>query len=183
MKNNRNSFYGLPRKVIFCKKTLISNQKPTSSIEFNHNLKSKKKTLFIDKNQISDSWKYSRIKKKINFKKREKELLKLLDRHRSNNKNYDWGVPGSGGKDSCYATHVLKYKYGMNPLTITCSLYCTKYGKENFHNWLSSCKVDNISARRDESTMKILTKLSIENLMHPFQTFILGQKFLLPKWH
>ena len=73
MKNNRKSFYGLPRKVIFCKKTLISNQKPTSSVEFNHNLNSKKKTLFIDKNQISDSWKYSRIKKKINFKKRESE--------------------------------------------------------------------------------------------------------------
>ena len=29
--------------------------------------------------------------------------------------------------------------------------------------------------------MKILTKLSIENLLHPFQTFILGQKNLAPK--
>ena len=182
MKNNIKPLYGLPRKVIFCKKTLISNQKPTSSIEFYHNLKSKKKTLFIDKNQISDSWKYSRIKKKINYKKREKELLKLLERHRSNNRNYDCIVPGSGGKDSCYATHVLKYKYGMNPLTITWSpILYTKYGKENFNNWLSNCKVDNISASRDESTMKILTKLSIENLMHPFQTFILGQKIFAAK--
>ena len=182
MKNNIKPLYGLPRKVIFCKKTLISNQKPTSSIEFYHNLKSKKKTLFIDKNQISDSWKYSRIKKKINYKKREKELLKLLERHRSNNRNYDCIVPGSGGKDSCYATHVLKYKYGMNPLTITWPpILYTKYGKENFNNWLSNCKVDNISASRDESTMKILTKLSIENLMHPFQTFILGQKIFAAK--
>ena len=182
MKNNNSPLYGLPKKVVFCKKTLISNQKPTSSIEFNHNLKSKKKTLFIDKNQISDSWKYSRIKKKINFKKREKELLKLLDRHRSNNRNYDCIVPGSGGKDSCYATHILKYKYGMNPLTITWPpILYTKYGKENFHNWLSNCNVDNISASRDELTMKILTKLSIENLMHPFQTFILGQKIFAAK--
>ena len=182
MKNNNSPLYGLPKKVVFCKKTLISNQKPTSSIEFNHNLKSKKKTLFIDKNQISDSWKYSRIKKKINFKKREKELLKLLDGHRSNNRNYDCIVPGSGGKDSCYATHILKYKYGMNPLTITWPpILYTKYGKENFHNWLSNCNVDNISASRDELTMKILTKLSIENLMHPFQTFILGQKIFAAK--
>ncbi len=182
MKNNISPLYGLPKKVVFCKKTLISNQKPTSSIEFNHNLKSKKKTLFIDKNQISDSWKYSRIKKKINFKKREKELLKLLDGHRSNNRNYDCIVPGSGGKDSCYATHILKYKYGMNPLTITWPpILYTKYGKENFHNWLSNCNVDNISASRDELTMKILTKLSIENLMHPFQTFILGQKIFAAK--
>ena len=29
--------------------------------------------------------------------------------------------------------------------------------------------------------MKKLTKLSIENLLHPFQTFILGQKNLAPK--
>ena len=182
MKNKIKSFYGLPSKVIFCKKTLISNQKPTSAIEFHHNLKSKKRTLFIDKNQISDSWKYSRIKKKINYKKREKELLKLLDRHRSNNRNYDCIVPGSGGKDSCYATHVLKYKYGMNPLTITWPpILYTKYGKENFNNWLSTCKVDNVTARRDESTMKLLTKLSVENLMHPFQTFILGQKIFAAK--
>lgn len=182
MKNNSKPFYGLPSKVIFCKKTLISNQKPTSSIEFNHSSKSKKKTLFIDKNQISDSWKYSRIKKKINFKKRERKLLKLLERHRSNNKNYDCIVPGSGGKDSCYATHILKYKYGMNPLTITWPpILYTKYGKANFNNWLSYCNVDNITASRDESTMKILTKLSIENLMHPFQTFILGQKIFAAK--
>jgi hypothetical protein len=72
------AFYGLPEKVIFCKKTLISNQLPSSTPEFTHTIKSKKKTTFIDKNFISDPWKYSRLKKKIDFKKREKELLKLL---------------------------------------------------------------------------------------------------------
>ena len=29
--------------------------------------------------------------------------------------------------------------------------------------------------------MRLLTKLSIENLLHPFQTFILGQKNIGPK--
>ena len=28
-------------------------------------------------------------------------------------------IPGSGGKDSAFTAHILKYKYGMNPLTIT----------------------------------------------------------------
>lgn len=182
MRNNIKTLYGLPRKVIFCKKTLISNQRPTSSIEFYHNKKSKKKTLFIDKNRISDSWKYSRRKKKINYKKREKELLNLLEKYRSNNRHYDCIVPGSGGKDSCYATHILKYKYGMNPLTVTWPpILYTNYGKINFNNWLSKSRVDNISAKRDEETMKILTKLSIENLMHPFQTFMLGQKIFAAK--
>ena len=37
------TFFGLPRKVIFCKKSLISNQRPNSAIEFNTNKKQKKK--------------------------------------------------------------------------------------------------------------------------------------------
>ena len=61
------TLYGLPRKVVFCKKTLISNQRPNSAIEFLHRKNTKKKTLFIDKNGISDAWKYSRLKEKINW--------------------------------------------------------------------------------------------------------------------
>ena len=171
------TFFGLPKKVVFCKKTLISNQRPNSSVEFIHNKKSKKKTLYIDRKRISDSWKYSLIKKKINFEKREKQLLKLLDKHRGKYGKYDCIVPGSGGKDSCYAAHILKYKYGMSPLTVTWSpIIYTDYGHKNFLNWVDSCKTDNITADRNEDLMIYLTKQSILNLLHPFQTFILGQK-------
>ena len=45
----------------------MSNQRPTSAIEFQHNIVSKKKTLFIDKKGISDSWKYSRYKNKLDY--------------------------------------------------------------------------------------------------------------------
>jgi len=41
--------------------------------------------------------------------------------------------------------------------------------------------VDNITWKQNGKVMKLLTKLSIENLLHPFQTFILGQKNLAPK--
>jgi hypothetical protein len=61
------TLFGLPKKVIFCKKSLISNQRPNSSIEFKHKLGSKKKTINIDKNFISDAWKYSRKKKNLVF--------------------------------------------------------------------------------------------------------------------
>ena len=30
-------------------------------------------------------------------------------------------VGGSGGKDSVFQSHILKYKYKMNPLTVTCA--------------------------------------------------------------
>jgi N-acetyl sugar amidotransferase len=170
-------YFGLPSKVKFCKKTLISNQRPSSEIEFKHNKKTKKKTLHIDKNFISDTWKYSRIKKKINYKKREEELLKLLDKHRNKHGEYDCIVPGSGGKDSCYATDVLKRKYGMNPLSVTWPpIIYTQYGFENFKNWIKTGKIANISAARNEDVLRILTQCAFKNLLHPFQSFIIGQK-------
>ena len=45
-------------------------------------------------------------KKKIDFKQREKQLLKLLKKHRGKYGEFDCIVPGSGGKDSCYAPHI-----------------------------------------------------------------------------
>lgn len=176
------TLYGLPQKIIFCKKTLISNQRPQSEIEFSHNIKTKKKTLNIDSNKVSDSWKYSRMKLKIDYKLREKELIKLLEKHRGKYGEYDCIVPGSGGKDSCFASHILKYKYGMNPLTVTWPpIIYTKYGLDNFKNWLKFGNHPNISAKRSEKVMKFLTKKSIVNLLHPFQTFMLGQKIFATK--
>lgn len=171
------AFYGLPNKVRFCKKTLISNQRPNSELEFKHNIKTKKKTINIDKNGLSDAWKYSLEKKKIDFKKREIKLLRLLDKHRGKHGKYDCVVPGSGGKDSCYASHILKFKYGMNPLTVTWPpILYTTYGYKNFKNWLKTGNLDNITGKRNEKLMSFLTSSSIKNLLHPFQTFILGQK-------
>ena len=45
----------------------------------------------------------------------------------------------------------------------------------------SISEFDNVSFRPNGMVQKQLTKLSIENLLHPFQTFILGQKNLAPK--
>ena len=78
--------------------------------------------------------------------------------------------------------HILKYKYGMNPLTITWSpIMYTDYGYENWKNWIGIGGFDNMLFTRNGEVMKKLTKLSIENLFHPFQTFILGQKNFAPK--
>ena len=108
-------------------------------------------------------------------------MLKLLDKYRGKGK-YDCIVPGSGGKDSCYAAHVLKFKYGMNPLTVTWPpILYTSYGLKNFKNWNNSGNFKNISAKRNENLFNVLTRLSIINLLHPFQTFILGQKNFAPK--
>lgn len=176
------AFYGLPSEVSFCKKCVMSNQKPNSTPEFKHKLTNKKSTLEIDNDGVCSACKVAEKKEKIDWESREKELLKLLDKYRKNDGSYDCLVPGSGGKDSAYQSHVLKYKYGMNPLTVTWPPFMyTDYGYENFKNWLDIGGFDNISYHRNGKVLKLLTKLSIENLFHPFQTFILGQMNIAPR--
>jgi N-acetyl sugar amidotransferase len=180
-KNQLEAYYGLPNEVTFCTKCVMSNQRPTSAVEFKHTKESKKTTMNFDDEGICDACKTAEIKDNIDWGMREEELIKLLDKHRKNDGSYDCLVPGSGGKDSAYQAHVLKYKYNMNPLTVTWPpILYTDYGLKNWRNWLDS-GFDNISFYRNGKVMKLLTRLSIENLLHPFQTFILGQKNLAPK--
>ena len=173
--------YGLPSEVKFCKRCVMSNQRPASEIEFKHSINTKKKTLNFDEEGICDACRNAEQKEKIDWKKREEELLQLLDKYRSKDGSYDCMVPGSGGKDSAMQSHILKYKYGMNPLTITWPpILYTDYGYKNWKNWINS-GFDNVTFTPNGKVMNLLTKLSIENLMHPFQTFMLGQKNLAPK--
>ena len=159
----------------------MSNQRPTSSIEFKHTLETKKNTLNFNEDRICDACRFSESKSKIDWDLREKELNELLSKYRKNDGGYDCLVPGSGGKDSAYQAHILKTKYKMNPLTVTWPpILYTEYGYRNWKNWIDS-GFDNISFTRNGEVMKLLTKLSIENIFHPFQTFILGQKNLAPK--
>lgn len=176
------AYYGLPAEVRFCKNCVMSNQRPASTVEFKHTIDSRKKTLALDSEGICDACHVARQKELIDWKSREGDLLRLLDTYRSSDNSYDCIVPGSGGKDSAYQAHVLKYKYGMNPLTITWPpILYTEYGYQNWKNWIDVGGFDNLSFTRNGRVMKLLTRLSIENLFHPFQTFILGQKNLGPR--
>ncbi len=176
--------FNLPKDVIFCKKCVMSNQRPASIPEFTHRFDRRGAVyLKINEDGICDACKHAEIKNsKINWEVREKELLKLLDKYRKSNGDHDCIVPGSGWKDSAFQAHILKSKYGMNPLTITWPpIIYTEYGYENFKNWVEIGGFDNITFKPNGIAMKKLTQLSIINLLHPFQTFILGQKNLAPK--
>jgi N-acetyl sugar amidotransferase len=182
MTDLKEAYYGLPSEIKFCTKCVMSNQKPNSHQEFKHKLEDKKSTLGLDEDGVCSACRIAESKEEINWELREQELLKLLDKHRKSDGSYDCLIPGSGGKDSAYQAHVLKYKYGMNPLTVTWPpIMYTDYGYENFMNWLDVGGFDNISYNRNGRVLKLLTKLSIENLFHPFQTFILGQMNMAPK--
>jgi N-acetyl sugar amidotransferase len=176
------AYYGLPSRVTFCKRCVMSNQRPSSYPEFRHTKDRKTPTLHIDDDGICDACRYAEKKEGIDWQAREQELRTLLNKYRRDDGYYDCLVPGSGGKDSGYAAHVLKYKYGMHPLTVTWppTLY-TEYGWANFRNWIEVGGFDNVTFKPNGKVHRLLTNLAIENLLHPFQTFILGQKNVAPK--
>lgn len=174
--------YGLPRQVKFCKLCVMSNQRPNSAIEYQHNTSTKKVTINFNENDICDACLVAKRKEKeIDWAAREEQLIELCNRFRKNDGSYDCIVPGSGGKDSFYASHLLKYKYGMHPLTVTWSPHIyTSWGWKNFQSWIQA-GFDNCLVTPNGRVHRLLTRLAVENLFHPFQPFILGQKALAPK--
>jgi N-acetyl sugar amidotransferase len=179
---NPPAMYGLPKSVFFCSVCAVSNQRPNSAVEFKHTIQSNKKTINFDDDGVCDACRTAQKKAQdVDWNERESELRKLCDRFRSRNGSYDCLVPGSGGKDSFFQSWILKYKYGMNPLTVTWapSIY-TDWGRRNFDAWIHS-GMDNYLMTASGRSKRLLTRLAVENLFHPFQPFIVGQKAFAPK--
>jgi len=175
------AYYGLPSDVRFCTRCVISNQRPSSTVEFK-NKGNKKSTIAFDEGGVCAACRYADIKEKqIDWAEREQELLRLCDQYRSRDGNYDCIVPGSGGKDSSFTAHVLKYKYNMHPLTVTWAPHSyTEIGWQNLQSWIGS-GLDNVLMTPNSRVHRLLTRLAFEVLLHPFQPFIIGQRMIAPK--
>ena len=182
MSEKLEAYYGLPNEVKFCKKCVISNQRPSSTVEFKNEKGEKKQVINFNEEEICSACVYHEEKKEgINWDEREDKLKELLSKFRSNDGSYDVIVPGSGGKDSAFTAHILKYKYGMNPLTVTWAphLY-TDIGWKNMQEWMHTGGLDNILYTPNGILHKEMTKNAFLNLLHPFQPFIVGQRIIGP---
>ena len=181
-KSEHKAKYGLPKNILFCQSCVISNQRPSSAVEFKNLKNAIKETIHLNENNVCDACNYALLKKKkIDWIEREKELGDLCDKYRRNDGRYDCVVPGSGGKDSIYASHILKYKYNMNPVTVTWAPHIyTDWGWKNFQAWINA-GFDNILHTPNGKVHRLLTRLAVEELFHPFQPFMLGQKNIAPK--
>ena len=49
----------------------------------------------------------------------KRDFIQSLEKYRSSNGSHDVLVPFSGGRDSCYALHLIKHEFGLNPITFT----------------------------------------------------------------
>ncbi|MFN3620282.1 N-acetyl sugar amidotransferase [Sphingorhabdus sp.] len=174
--------FGLPSEVKFCVRCVISNQRPNSAVEYTHTKASKKATIKVDDEGVCDACRFAEKKQQtIDWDERERALMDLCDRHRSTDGHYDCIVPGSGGKDSFYASHILRTKYRMNPLTVTWAPHVyTDWGWKNFQAWIHAGH-DNLLTTPNGRVHRLLTRLAVDNLFHPFQAFMFGQKSLAPK--
>jgi len=182
MMNKEGVLFGLPSEVKFCTRCVISNQRPSSTVEFKNKADDKKEVIDFDNEGVCSACRYQDTKEaELDWEEREETLWKLCDKFRRNDGTYDVIVPGSGGKDSAYTSHILKYKYGMNPLTVTWAphLY-TNIGWKNFTNWMHEGGLDNFLYTPNGKLHKLLTKFAFHNLLHPFQPFIIGQRIIGP---
>jgi hypothetical protein len=66
------AYYGLNKDVIFCKSSVISNQRPNSEYEYKHTSKTKKRTVIFEDN-LCQACKYASIKNKMLTGKRERK--------------------------------------------------------------------------------------------------------------
>jgi N-acetyl sugar amidotransferase len=150
----------VPQEVLWCKKCTISNQRP--QITFNEE-------------GICSACINAEYKNKIDWQQREKELESLLNKHRKKDGSWDVLVPSSGGKDSGYVAHMLRYKYNMNPLTVTWApLKYTEIGWENFQSHINS-GLTNILCTPNGRFQRKLARLCFEELGDAFHAFVIGQ--------
>lgn len=151
-----------PQEVRFCTKCVVSNQRPR--ITFN-------------KDGVCSACQYAHVKHNvIDWAEREKMLFELLERYRSKSGAFDCIVPGSGGKDSSYVAHQLKYKYGMHPLTVTWAPFMyTDVGWQNYVSFKDS-GFDNLLCFPNGIMHRKLARIAFELLGDAWEPFAYGQK-------
>lgn len=152
----------LPKDIVFCKNCVTSNQRPR---------------IGFDEEGVCSAcqWAYEKDYV-VNWDLREEELKELLGRHRSKDGSFDVIVPGSGGKDSGFVAHQLKYRYGMHPLCVTWAPFdWTDIGWKNLKSFIAS-GFNNIIAQPDGQIHRKLSRLSFELIGDAWQPFTYGQK-------
>lgn len=151
-----------PKEVIFCKKCVVSNQRPRVT---------------FDKSGICSACNYAEYKKNsVNWKDRKEQFEILLDKYRRKDGRWDCVVPSSGGKDSGSLAHKLKYEYGMHPLSVTWSpLLYTKVGVQNIQNLISS-GIDNYMCSPNRMLQRKLARLFFVVQGDHFQPFPRGTR-------
>ena len=74
--------YGLPKDIRYCKKCVISNQRPNTTMEFKKKAKAKKTTIHFTDEGGCDASIGTDTKNKDRLGERERELIDLCDKYK-----------------------------------------------------------------------------------------------------
>ena len=152
-----------------------------SSVEHRRRRHTDPDRIAFDANGVCAACRVADRKRATDWPERERALRALLDQYRRGDGRPDVLIPGSGGKDSVLAAHKLKYEFGMHPLLITWAPHAyTEVGWRNYQAWLSG-GFTAMLITPNPIVHRMLTLLAFTNLLHPFQPFVLGQKYLAPR--
>ncbi|MBF0216038.1 MAG: N-acetyl sugar amidotransferase [Candidatus Omnitrophica bacterium] len=155
-------FNDLPEEIRFCRNCVVSNQRP--------------RTLFNEQGVCSAcQWAYEKDHV-VDWDSRLGELEELCGRYRSKDGSFDVVVPGSGGKDSGFVAHQLKYRFGMHPLCVTWAPFeWTDIGWQNLRNFVAA-GYNNIIGQPNGLIHRKLARLAFELLGDAWEPFAYGQK-------
>lgn len=151
-----------PTDVLWCQRCTTSNQRPR---------------LALDSEGVCSACRYAETKLNgvIDWAAREDDLRRLLDMHRRDDGYWDVVVPTSGGKDSGYVAHQLKYKYGMHPLCVCWSPFeRTAIGQQNYRSF-SDAGFTILEGIPNRHFHRKLSRMTFECMMDCWTPFALGQ--------
>lgn len=165
----------------YCKRCVTSDARPQSRREHEVKEGDKPSTIHIDaESGLCDACRIAEANNSVDWDARWKDLEDLCNAHRSDDGSFDCLVPGSGGKDSVFQTHILKDELGMHPLTVTAPpTIPTPWGRANFEAWTAD--YPNVTYTPPQRVHRLLTKLAFERLGHPFQPWVIMQQNLGPR--
>lgn len=148
------------KKLFFCKTCISFSSRPR--IKFN------------SKGECS-ACQWAQEKKKINWKFREKQMMKLFTPLDKTKKIfYDCIVAVSGGKDGSFVAHNLKNKFKKRILTVTVKPPLqTHLGTENLNSFIQS-GYENLLISPDPEAMRVLNKLGLEYMGFPYYGWLVS---------
>ncbi len=104
---------------------------------------------------------------KVDWKERESIFKEILEEYKikaeKNKSHYDCIIPVSGGKDSHYQAHIIKNKYGLNPLFVTYNhLFNAPLGVRNLHNLINKFNCDLVRFTTNPGTARKISRYMLK---------------------
>jgi len=112
---------------------------------------------------------HQRQKETVDYEHRFAKLEEIADRHRREDGYYDCIIPVSGGKDSHFATYVLRERLEMNPLLVNVGDPFTKTeaGRQDLDNLTEAFDCDLFSHNMGRATARKMVRVAFEEMGYP----------------